>query len=199
LTLNIRYLSALVCATYCHICPSPEEGVAPVHLDGYTNMYPLLNRFMNNLHVFACQTIIPWERRWTVFMLLAPFGLGLRKQSPVPTSIARLFPIDVTNAYDYGYRSLANNPFGSSPTPFPSIVLSYWLLGVVPDRGSLTKVDTSREVVSAFQYPLSHWLQLYVMSFDCAASTCIRWSEVSSHISCEQEAVGRTAAMFMVL
>ena len=49
------------------------EGKVPLHLDGYTNMYPLLNRFTNNLHVFACQTIIRWDGRWPVFMLVALF------------------------------------------------------------------------------------------------------------------------------
>ena len=74
------------------------------------------------------------------------------------TGISRLFPIDRTNGYDNSYRSLANNRLGISPTPFPSIVHSYCLLGVVPDRGSLTKVDPSRELVSTFRYPILWWL-----------------------------------------
>jgi len=37
------------------------------------------------------------------------------------------------------------------------------------------------------------------MSSDLDASTCIRCSEVSSHIFCEQEPVGRTAATYTVL
>ena len=86
------------------------------------------------------------------------FDLVCSKHSLVSTGIARLFPIDRTNGYDYSYQSLANNPFGSSRTPFLSIVLSYWLLGVFPDRGSLIKVDTSCEFVSAFRNRLSHWL-----------------------------------------
>jgi len=72
----------------------------------------------------------------------------------VLTSITPLFPIHRTNCDDYSYRSLANNPFWSSLTPFPSIVHSYWLLGVLPDRGSLTKVDMSREFVSTYRYPI---------------------------------------------
>jgi len=54
-------------------CLSHGEGVVPVHLDGYTNMYPLLNRFTNNLHVFASHTIIRWDSRWPIFILLALF------------------------------------------------------------------------------------------------------------------------------
>ena len=76
------------------------------------------------------------------------FDLVCRRYSFVLTGISRLFPIDLTNSYDNSYRSLANNPFGSSPTPFLRIVHSYWLLGVFPDRGSLTKVDTSCEFIS---------------------------------------------------
>ena len=49
------------------------------------------------------------------------------------TGISQLFPIDRTNGYDNSYWSLTNNPFASSPTPFPSIVYSHWLLGVFPD------------------------------------------------------------------
>jgi len=37
------------------------------------------------------------------------------------------------------------------------------------------------------------------MSSDLDAFTCIRCSEVSSHISCEQEPVGQTAATYTVL
>jgi len=81
--------------------------------------------------------------------------LACRKHPLVLTGITRLFSIDRTNGYDYSCRSWANNPFGSSPTPFPSIVHSYWLLGVVPDRASLTKVDTSREFLATFRYPIS--------------------------------------------
>jgi len=77
-----------------------------------------------------------------------------RKHSLVLTGITGLFPIDRTNGYDYSYRSHANNPFGSSPTPFPSIVHSYWSRGIFPDRGSLTKVDMSREFVSTFRNPI---------------------------------------------
>jgi len=77
-----------------------------------------------------------------------------RKHSLVLTGITVLFPIDQTSGYDYSYRSHANNSFGSSLTPFPSIVHSYWLMGVFPDRGSLTKVHTSREFVSTFRYPI---------------------------------------------
>jgi len=77
-----------------------------------------------------------------------------RRDSLVLTGITRLFPIDRTNDYNYIYLSLANNPFVSSQTPFPNIVHSYWLLGVFPDRGSITKVDTSREVVSKFSIPI---------------------------------------------
>jgi len=82
------------------------------------------------------------------------FDLVCRRYSLVLSGITRLFPIDRTNGCDYSYRSRANNPFGSSPTPFPRIVHSYWLLGVFPDQGSLTKVDTSREFVATFRYPI---------------------------------------------
>jgi len=78
------------------------------------------------------------------------FDLVCRRHSLVLCSITGLFPIDRTTGCDYSYRSHANNPFGSSPTPFPSIVHSYQLLGIFPDRGSLTKVDTSREFLSTF-------------------------------------------------
>ena len=81
------------------------------------------------------------------------FDLACRGHTFVFSGITRLFPIDRTNGCDYSYRSCANNPFGSSPTPFPSIVHSYWLLGVFPDQGTLTKVDTSREFVSALSIP----------------------------------------------
>ena len=37
------------------------------------------------------------------------------------------------------------------------------------------------------------------MSSDLHALTCIRGSEVGSHISCEQELVGRMAATYLVL
>jgi len=77
--MNIRHFSTLVCATYCHVCPPHGEGVVPVHLDGYTNMYPLLNRLTNNLHAFAYQTIIRWERRWPILILLALFRLVLQE------------------------------------------------------------------------------------------------------------------------
>jgi len=82
------------------------------------------------------------------------FDLVCRRHSLVLSGITRLFPIDRTNGCDYSYRSRANNPFRSSPTPFPSIVHSYWLLGVFPDQGSLTKVDTSCEFVPTFRYPI---------------------------------------------
>jgi len=82
------------------------------------------------------------------------FYLVCRRHSFVLSGITRLFPIDRTNGCDYSYRSRANNPFGSSPTPFPSMVHSYWLLGVVPDRGSLTKLYTSHEFVATFRYPI---------------------------------------------
>ena len=55
------------------------EGVVPYHLDGYTNMYPLLNIFTNNLHVFACQTIICWDIRGPILPLLVPFRLSLQE------------------------------------------------------------------------------------------------------------------------
>jgi len=152
---NILHLSTLVCATDCYVCLSHGEGVVPVHLDGYTNVYPVLNRFTNTLHVFACHTMICLDRRWPILILLAPFlDIACRKHSIVLCGITRLFPIDRTNGYDHSYRSLANNPFGSSPTPFPSIVHSYRILGVFPDRGSLTKVDTSREFIASFRYPI---------------------------------------------
>jgi len=82
------------------------------------------------------------------------FDLLCRRHSLVLSGITRLFPINQTNACDYSYWSYANNPFGSSPTPFPSIVHSYWLLGVFPDQGSLTKVVMSREFVATFRYPI---------------------------------------------
>jgi len=82
------------------------------------------------------------------------FDLVSRRHPLVLSCITRLFPIDRTNGCEYSYRSRANNPFGSSPTPFPSIVNSYWLLGVFPDQGSLTKVDTSGGFVATFQYPI---------------------------------------------
>ena len=81
-------------------------------------------------------------------------NLVCRRHSLVLSGITRLFPIDRTNGYNYSYRSPANDPFGSSPTPFPSIVVSYWLLGVFPDWGSLTRVDTSPEFVSTCRYPI---------------------------------------------
>ena len=58
------------------------------------------------------------------------FDLVCRRHSLVLSGMIRLFPIDRTNGCDYSYQSRANNPFGSSPTPFPSIVHSDWLLGV---------------------------------------------------------------------
>jgi len=118
LTLNIRHLSTLVCATYCHVWLSHGDGVVPVHLDGYTNMYPLLNRFTNNLHAFACHTIIRWNRRLLILILLAPFRLVCRRHSLILTGICRLFPIDGSNRYDNSCRSLGNSPFGSSQLPF---------------------------------------------------------------------------------
>jgi len=82
-------------------------------------MYPLLNRFTNNLHVFAYHMIIPWDRRWPILILLPPFlDIACRKHSLVLSGITRLFPIDRTNGYDYSYRSLANNPFGVPRLPF---------------------------------------------------------------------------------
>ena len=75
------------------------------------------------------------------------------RHSLVLSGITRLFPMDPTNGWDYGNRSRANNPFGSSPTPFPGIVHPYWLLGVFPDRGSLTKIDTSHEFLTTFSIP----------------------------------------------
>jgi len=56
---------------------------------------------------------------------LLRFDMVCRKHSLVLSGITRLFPIDRTNGYDYSYRSHANNPFGSSLPPFPSIVHSY--------------------------------------------------------------------------
>jgi len=78
------------------------------------------------------------------------FDMVCRKHSLFLTGVTRLFPIDRTNVYHYSYRSNANNPFGSSLAPFPSIVHSYRLLGVFPDQGSLTKVDTSSEFLTTF-------------------------------------------------
>jgi len=86
------------------------------------------------------------------------FDLVCRRHPLVLSGIKRLFPIDRTNGCDYSCRSRANNPFGSYPTPFPCIVHSYWLLGVFPDQGSLTKVDTSREFVATFRYASLLWL-----------------------------------------
>jgi len=85
------------------------------------------------------------------------FDLVCRRYSLVLSSITRLFRIDRTNGCHYSYRSHANNPFGSSPTAVPSIVHSYWLLGVFPDQQSLTKVDTSGEFVATFRYPTLEW------------------------------------------
>ena len=51
------------------------------------------------------------------------FDLDCRRHPLVLSGITRLFPIDGTNGCDYSYRSRATNPFGSSPTPFPSIVV----------------------------------------------------------------------------
>jgi len=82
------------------------------------------------------------------------YDLVCRRHSLVVSGITPLFPIDRINGGDYSYRSRGNNPFGSSPTPFPSIVHSYWLLGVFPDQGSLTKVDKSLEFVPAFRYSI---------------------------------------------
>jgi len=82
------------------------------------------------------------------------FDLVCRRHSLVLSGITHLFPIDRTNGCDYSYRSCTNNPLWSSLTPFPSIVHSYWLLGVFPDQGSLTKVDTSHEFLATFRYPI---------------------------------------------
>jgi len=81
------------------------------------------------------------------------FDMVCRRHCLVLSGITRLFPIDLTNGCDYSYRSCANNSFGSSPTPSPSIVHSSWLLGVFPDEGSLTNVDTSREFVPTLSIP----------------------------------------------
>jgi len=78
------------------------------------------------------------------------FDLVCSEYSPVLTGITQLFPIDRTNGYDRSFQSLANNPYGSSPIPFSSIVHCFWLLGLFPDRGILSKVDTSREFVCTF-------------------------------------------------
>jgi len=83
------------------------------------------------------------------------FDLVCRRLSLDLYGITRLFPIDRSNGCDYSYQSRANNPFGSSPTPFSIIVHSYWLLGVFPDQGSLTKVHTSRVFAATFRYPIS--------------------------------------------
>ena len=77
-----------------------------------------------------------------------------RRHSLGLTGITRLFPIDRTHGYDYSYRCLTNNPFVSSPSPVPSIVHSYWLPGVFPDRESLAKVHASRELFSTFRDPI---------------------------------------------
>ena len=116
MTLNVRYLSTLACATYCHVCLSHGEGVAPVLLDGYTNMYPLLNRFTNNLHLFACQTIIRWDRGWPSFILLAPVLTWSAGGIPFfLTGITRLFSIHRTNGYNYSYRFVAQQPLWEFP------------------------------------------------------------------------------------
>jgi len=59
--------------------------------------------------------------------------MSYRRYSLVFTGITRLFPVDRTHGYDSSYGSLTNNPIGSSSTPFPSILHSYWLLGGLPD------------------------------------------------------------------
>jgi len=59
--MNNRYLSTLVWGTKCQVCLSYEEGVVPVLQNGDRNIYPLLDRFTNDLHVFACQSMICWE------------------------------------------------------------------------------------------------------------------------------------------
>jgi len=51
-------------------------------------------------------------------------NLVCRRHSFDLTGIIQLFAIDRTNGFHNSYRSLANNPFGSSPTPFLSIVHS---------------------------------------------------------------------------
>jgi len=81
-------------------------------------------------------------------------ALACMKHSLPLSGITRLLALDRTNGYDYSYRSFPNNPFASSPTPCPCIVYSYWLLGIFPDRGRLTQVDTSREWVATFRYPI---------------------------------------------
>ena len=68
-------------------------------------------------------------RRWPVFISLAP--LKLRLQYAFWSQLGwhyTTLPVDRSNGYDNSYRSYANKPFGSSPTPFPSIVLSsgFW-------------------------------------------------------------------------
>jgi len=41
LTQNSCWLPTLVFTTYCHICLCYEEYMESVHLEGYTNIYPL--------------------------------------------------------------------------------------------------------------------------------------------------------------
>jgi len=101
--------------------------------------------------------------------------LSCRKHSLVLSGITRLLPIDRTNGYDYSHRSLANNPFGSSPTPFASIVHSYRLLGIFPDRGSLTKGDMSYEFCS---HLLIANLVVVVTLCDVVRFGCFHWHQV---------------------
>ena len=150
--LNVRYLCTLVCTTYCHVCLSHGEGVVPVRLDGYTNL---------SVATIDLRIISMWSHVRRLFSRIEDgqssycwlrFDLVCRRHPLVLSGITRLFPIDRTNGCDYSYQSLANNPFGRSPTPFPSIVHSSWLLGVFPEPRSLTKVVTSREFVATFRY-----------------------------------------------
>ena len=92
-------------------------------------------------------------RRWPVSTLLAPLCIGL--QNAFLSQSLRHYttvPIDRANGYDHSYRSRTNKPFGSSPTFLTEHSAFELVLGVIPDRSSLTSVVSSRELLATFRY-----------------------------------------------
>ena len=94
-------------------------------------------------------------RRWPVSTLLAPCVFGLQNGfSSQSLQHYTTLPIDRTNGYGYSYRSHTNKPFGSSPDFLTEHSAFLQVLGVIPDRRSLTSVVSSRELLTIFD-PLS--------------------------------------------
>ena len=135
------WISQLIATYNSHLVRVEPES----SLEFITNIYPLRITFTNNPHVFAWKYYPP-DRRWPVFIWLAPLRLRLQMHfysSLNYSGIIRLLSIDRTNGYDHSYRSLANQSFESATDSLTVHSTRLGTLGNFPGHGSLTSIDSS--------------------------------------------------------